>query len=126
MSKDRKTGTKEDVHGLSEGVAMLNNCDKNAYKKVTDNPIILDFSQCKYFGEIHKIIKEKLGFPDYYGENLDALWDCMRFYTNDNLKVIVKGMSLLPKDWSDYTEKIIEIFNDVHIECPNIVFEIEN
>ena len=58
---------------------MLNNCDKNAYKKVTDNPIILDFSQCKYFGEIHKIIKEKLGFPDYYGENLDALWDCMRF-----------------------------------------------
>ena len=105
---------------------MLYNCDKNAYKKVTDNPIILDFSQCKNFGEIHKIIKEKLGFPDYYGENLDALWDCMRFYTNDNLKVIVKGMSLLPKDWSDYTEKIIEIFNDVHIECPNIVFEIEN
>ena len=25
----------------------------------------------------HKILKEKLELPDYYGENLDALWDCL-------------------------------------------------
>ena len=26
---------------------------------------------------IHRILKETLGFPDYYGENLDALYDCL-------------------------------------------------
>lgn len=24
---------------------------------------------------LHKILKEQLDFPDYYGENADALWD---------------------------------------------------
>jgi RNAse (barnase) inhibitor barstar len=27
--------------------------------------------------EMHKQLKEKLNFPDYYGENLDALNDCL-------------------------------------------------
>lgn len=26
---------------------------------------------------MHEIFKEKLDFPDYYGMNLDALWDCL-------------------------------------------------
>ena len=103
---------------------MSINYDKNAFKVVDVNPIIIDFSQCKHFGEIHKIIKEKFGFPDYYGENLDALWDCLRFYTDENLKVIVKGISSITDDWSDYIDKIIDVFNDVHRESPNIVFEI--
>lgn len=26
---------------------------------------------------MHKILKNKLDLPDYYGENADALWDCL-------------------------------------------------
>ena len=33
-----------------------------AFKPIQDNPIKLDFSQCKYLGEIHQILKEKFGF----------------------------------------------------------------
>ena len=25
----------------------------------------------------HEYLKEKLSLPDYYGANLDALWDCL-------------------------------------------------
>ena len=98
---------------------------ENEFKKIEGNIITLDFNECGYFGDIHKVIKESLGFPDYYGENLDALWDCMRYYTDEQIKIIIKGKSKLPDDWQDYMDKIIKIFDDVHIQSPNIVFVYE-
>ena len=35
----------------------------------------LDFSKCRYLGEIHEVIREKFELPGWYGTNLDALWD---------------------------------------------------
>ena len=85
--------------------------------------LTLDFSDCKYISQVHKKLKETLKFPDYYGENLDALWDCMRDYVS-NVHVYVKGFYSLPKNWADYMDKIIEVFDDVHKETPNFTFEI--
>lgn len=39
--------------------------------------IMIDGQDFKNEQEFHKLIKLKLGLPDYYGENLDALWDCL-------------------------------------------------
>lgn len=39
--------------------------------------IIIDGSEFKTEQEFHKLIKLKLDLPNYYGENLDALWDCL-------------------------------------------------
>lgn len=86
--------------------------------------ITLDFTGYRYLGEIHKELKEKFKFPDYYGENLDALWDCMRCYCDYDLYVYIKGLSSLPKEFEDYMRKILEVFDDVHDETPNITFEI--
>ena len=41
----------------------------NAFKLIKENPIILDFTGCRRLGEIQKILKERFGFPEYYGEN---------------------------------------------------------
>lgn len=38
---------------------------------------ILDFSKVDYINEVHQIIKDELDFPDYYGMNWDAFWDCL-------------------------------------------------
>ena len=86
--------------------------------------VILDFTGCKYLGEVHKILKSTFDFPDYYGENLDSLWDCMRYYCENNLYVYIKGISTLPESFSDYMAKMIGVFNRVHEETPNITFEI--
>ena len=48
---------------LYRGKAMNYN-DYNAFKEITENPIILDFSKCKYLGEIHLMLKEKFGLPE--------------------------------------------------------------
>ena len=35
--------------------------------------INIDFSACKYPMDLHNEIREKLGLPEWYGNNLDAL-----------------------------------------------------
>lgn len=86
--------------------------------------IILDFSECKYASEIHKVIKKAFSFPDYYGANLSALWDCLDYYCNYDLTVDVRGFNLLPEEFNDYKIKILEIFNGVSENSPNIIFKI--
>ena len=39
--------------------------------------IELDFSQCYSKEEVHDYLKNKFGFPEYYGRNLDALFDVL-------------------------------------------------
>ncbi len=86
--------------------------------------ITLDFTGCRYLGEIHKVLKEQFEFPDYYGENLSALWDCMSDYCSGDLHVYIKGLSDLPKEFDDYMNKIWKIFCRVNSTTPNITFEI--
>ncbi len=37
----------------------------------------VDFKNVKDSYDMHRIFKESMNFPYYYGHNLDALWDCL-------------------------------------------------
>ena len=43
----------------------------------------LDFSACKDQGEVHAYLKKQFGFPEYYGNNLDALFDVLGDISED-------------------------------------------
>lgn len=86
--------------------------------------IILDFSNCKNAIDMHRELKEKFGFPDYYGENLSALWDCLDNYCNWALYVAIFGTEKISEEWQPYMKKILEVFQDVHEKTPNVTFEI--
>lgn len=99
---------------------------RNAFKPIEENPIILDFTGCKYLGEIHLILKTKFGLPEYYGENWDALWDCLRYLWSDGelVKVNIYGFLSLPDDLSEYCVTMLDVFDDVHKDTPNVMFEL--
>ncbi len=88
--------------------------------------IVLDFTNCKNAIDMHSELKEKLDFPDYYGENLSALWDLLSYhwYEEGNVVISIIGTEKIPKEWKPYMEKILEVFQDVHEETPNVIFEI--
>jgi RNAse (barnase) inhibitor barstar len=69
--------------------------------------IELDFKELYTPRQIHEYIAQKLGFPEYYGKNLDALYDCLTDISEETEITIVNY------DVLDYRENaIINTFLD--------------
>ena len=71
---------------------------------------ILDFSQVKYYLEIHSIIKRELDFPEYYGENMSALWDCLTDMLGRKINIQIKGFKNIHQNFKESAEKLLELF----------------
>ena len=104
----------------------MNYYDKqNAFKPLKENSLTLDFSDCKYPSEIHLVLKEGFGLPEYYGENWDALWDCLddRFFGANAYDISIYGYTTLPEELRDYCALMLKVFDDVGKEYPNVTFK---
>lgn len=99
---------------------------RNSFKQTDGNPIILNFEKCRYLGEIHSELKTKFGLPEYYGENWDALWDCLRYLWSDgkNVKVYIHGFQTLGDELKAACKPMLELFDDVHKCTPNVTFNL--
>lgn len=99
--------------------------EEKAFKEITEYPIILDFSLCNQNYGIHNLLKDKFGFPDYYGENWSALWDCLDWLFYDEGEVIVEIHNFNSlSDWEkNYCKPMFEIFDDVRKHTPNVIFK---
>ena len=75
------------------------------------NPYILDFSKVQYFDEIHKIIKDALDFPDYYGENWSAFWDCLTDMVDDPIRIQIFGLDVFQRKFPESCAKMLEILD---------------
>lgn len=74
----------------------------------------LDFSKVEYLGEVHKIIKEELDFPDYYGENWYAFWDCLTDMVGDDpLHIELIGIEHMQKKFPRDTKIMLDVLKDL-------------
>jgi len=81
--------------------------------------IELDFKDLFTPRQIHEYIAEKLDFPDYYGKNLDALYDCLTDIC-EVMHITIKNYDIL-----DYREnRIINTFLDAAEECGELTVEL--
>ena len=88
--------------------------------------VVLNLTGCKYVGELHQRIKVAFDFPDYYGENWDALWDCLRYLFADGtpITVDIHGFLKLHEELRSYCVTMLELFDDLHRESPNVKFKV--
>lgn len=69
----------------------------------------LDFSGCQRLDDLHTRIKKALDFPDYYGKNLDAFWDCLNIDCDVDF-VTIKGCSEVATELKPTVKKILALF----------------
>ena len=89
----------------------------------------VDFSEAKSYAEIHEVIKKSLDFPDYYGGNLDAFWDCITdFIDSRGLDIEIIGLDKIYNEFKEDVDIFIKIlkrlkhiYNDKYAEVVKIV-----
>ena len=89
--------------------------------------IVIDFTKCKYPMDLHNEISEKLELPEWYGNNLDALWDMLTGFieTPIEITVIYKPENKAAENLKENVLKVIETFKEASEEDEEIKFDCE-
>ena len=69
---------------------------------------MIDFTNVNHYLEIHFIIKKALDFPDYYGCNWSAFWDCLTDMYGDPIHIEIVGLDVIERNFDDSASKILE------------------
>lgn len=75
--------------------------------------IKIDFKEINNDKEFYEIVREKLDLPEYFGDNLDALWDSITGYIE--LPIKIRFLNFNNKK-SDFFISIKEVFIDAEKE----------
>lgn len=96
--------------------------DRNAWTIITDNPVVVDFTGCRYISDIHNTLRDAFGFPAYYGKNWDAFWDCITdfFLGKGSWAIEVRGYDSLTQEFREYLKPMFEMFKEVEDTFPGI------
>ncbi len=74
----------------------------------------LDFTNVNTYYEFHFSIQEELDFPDYYGCNWDAFWDCMTDMLGRPIHIEIKGFDNVERRFgAEFTSIMLDILRDV-------------
>lgn len=74
---------------------------------------VLNFTEVKHLAEMHLIIKKELDFPEYYGCNWDALWDCLGNMIGRPINIEITGFDAMENRFEDSAKKLLEILTDL-------------
>ena len=89
----------------------------------------VDFTKVNYYFEMHEVIWKSLDFPDYYGCNWSAFWDCLTDMYGEPIHIEIVGLDVIKKRFDGCADKIVKIlekfkhFNN-DLFCDDIKIEI--
>jgi len=73
----------------------------------------------------HEKISKLLEFPDFYGKNLDALWDLMSGHIDTNIILIWKDHQIAKKSFPKTFDDIVETFKEVKKLWENFEYRLD-
>ena len=73
----------------------------------------IDFTNIRSYADIHGELKKSLSLPEYYGENLDALYDSLTDMVEDDTVIVIKSFDRVTALSNDYAEKMLAVFRAV-------------
>lgn len=74
--------------------------------------ILLDGYLINNKEQLFIFLKEQIDSDEFYGNNLDALWDVLS-YQKINLKVTINNLDKLKENLGNYVDKLIKVFTDL-------------
>ena len=89
------------------------------------NVITLDFTGIKSLWNLHEYLKGVFDLPDYYGHNMDALWDCLHCMFDEPTTIILRNISAIPKELKEAVKTMLELFADLEREDQEVIVQIE-
>ena len=90
------------------------NRNEKVWQEIPAKDRYIDFTDCETWGDMHSRIKDVLELPDFYGRNLDALWDSLTglMYVPANIIIKKGGAKALEAE----INKVIEVFEEAKEE----------
>ena len=85
------------------------------FKKYT-----IDFTNVNHYLEMHAIIWKALDFPDYYGCNWDAFWDCLSEMYGEPVHIEIIGLDVIEKNFGDSAGIMIKILRKYKHFCDDM------
>lgn len=85
--------------------------NRYAYTPISGDPIRLSLSGCADWGDLHRRIRETFCSPAFYGENWDAMWDCLTdvFLPETPKHILVEGFAAMPEELQACAQPMREI-----------------
>ena len=84
--------------------------------------IILDARKMLTKEKAHEYLAKECGFPDYYGKNLDAAYDCLS--TCGEMMITVEYADALEKNLGDYGKAFLKVLTDAGRKNSKLSIEI--
>lgn len=87
--------------------------------------VIIDLKNVSTKEELQILLKQKLDFPDYYGENWDAFWDTITGLVELPEKIIFENWSVIENYIPGEANLLKEMFHNFNKKYPMMKSEIE-
>lgn len=84
--------------------------------------IVLDGSAIRDRESLHALLAERLSLPDWYGRNLDALYDCLTDLRD--VTVLLRNADAMTSGLGCCGEAVLRVFRDAAEENPRFGFEV--
>ena len=80
---------------------------------ILDGNLILDREM------LHDVLAEELHLPEWYGRNLDALYDCLTDVREETM-ITLRNRDALEEHLGSYGHRRMRLLEDVTLDNPNV------